>query len=114
MKFVVRLILVAVLAAFAVSSVAHAAGSAEMAAAMIASDDAAVHMSDCDACGDLDADDMGVACGFVCGAGGFAAVLAPQAYGIVSAPRGALGLAITRDFCGVSSPPAKHPPRTLI
>lgn len=114
MKFLARLILVAVLAAFAVSSVAHAAGSAEMAAAMITSDDAAMHMSDCDACGDVDAGDMGVACGFVCGAGGFAAVLAPQAYDIVSTSREALGPAVTQDFCGVSSPPAKHPPRSLI
>src|SRR3546814_16223585 len=87
MNFVARLIIVAVLAAFAVSSVAHAAGSAEMAAATIACDDAATHMSDCDACGDLDAGEMGVACDFVCGAGGFAAVLAPQAYGIVPADR---------------------------
>ena len=102
MKFVARLILVAVLAVFAVSSVAHAAGSADMAAAMIASGDAAMPMSDCDAC-----DDTGAA-------GSFAAVVAPQAYGIVSSPREALGPAVTQDFCGLSSPPAKHPPRTLI
>ena len=114
MKFLARLILVAVLAAFAASSVAHAAGSAEMAAAMIASDDAAMHMSDCDPCGDTDAGEMGLACGFVCGAGGFAAVLAPQAHGVVSASREALGPAVTQDFCGIASPPAKHPPRTLI
>ncbi|MET4702077.1 hypothetical protein ABIE65_005128 [Constrictibacter sp. MBR-5] len=114
MNFVARLIIVAVLAAFAVSSVAHAAGSAEMAAATIACDDAATHMSDCDACGDLDAGEMGVACDFVCGAGGFAAVLAPQAYGIVSAPREALRAPVTQEFSGVSSSPAKPPPRTLI
>ncbi|WP_339834313.1 hypothetical protein [uncultured Parvibaculum sp.] len=114
MKFVARLILVAVLAVFAVSSVAHAAGSADMAAAMIASGDAAMPMSDCDACDDTGAGEMGLACDLVCGAGSFAAVVAPQAYGIVSSPREALGPAVTQDFCGLSSPPAKHPPRTLI
>ena len=114
MKFVARLILVTVLAAFAASSIAHAAGSAEMAAAMIASDDAATHMSDCDVCGDTDSGEMGLTCELVCGAGGFAAVLAPQAFDNVSAPREALGPAVTQDFSGLSSPPAKQPPRTLI
>lgn len=114
MKFLARLILVTVLAAFSASSVAYAAGSAEMTAAMIASDGAAMHMSDCEACGDPETGEMGVACDFVCGAAGFAAVLAPQARGIVSAGREALRPAVTQDFCGVPSPPAKHPPRTLI
>ncbi len=116
MKFVARLILVAVLAAFAANPVAQAAGSAEMAATMIASDDAAMHMPDCDACGDTDAAEMGLACGFVCGAGagGFAVVLAPQAYVIVSASREALEPAVTQDFRGIANPPAKHPPRILI
>lgn len=114
MTFLARLIFAAVFAAFAASSVAHAAGSAEMAAAMIASDDAAMHMSDCDACGDTDAGEMAVACDLVCGAGSFAAVLAPHGYGIVSVPREALGPAVTQNFCGVASLPAKPPPRTLI
>lgn len=114
MKFVARLILVAVLAAFAASSVAQAVGSAEMAAAMFASDDAAMHMPDCDACDDTDAGEMDLACGFVCGAGGFAVVLAPQPHVIVSASREALEPAVTQDFRGIASPPAKHPPRILI
>ncbi len=114
MKFVARLILVAVLAAFAANPVAQAAGSAEMAATMIASDDAAMHMPDCDACKDTDAGEMGLACGFVCGAGGFTVVLAPQLYVIVSALREAHGPAVTQDFRGIASPPAEHPPRTLI
>lgn len=114
MKSLARLIFVAVLAAFAASSVAHAAGSAEMAAVMISADDAAMHMSDCDACGDPDASEMGLACDFVCGAGSFTAVLAPQACAIVSAAREALGPAVTQDFRGVSGPPAQHPPQTLI
>lgn len=114
MKFFARLLLVAVLAAFAASSVAYAAGSAEMAAAMIASDDAAMDMSECDPCVDSGAGEMGVACSFVCGAGGFAAMLAPQTQGIVQAPRETLGPAVTHNFRGRTGPPAKQPPRTLI
>ena len=114
MRSVARLILVAFLAVFAASSVAQAAGSADMAAAMIASGDAARPMSDCDACDDTGAGETGLVCDLVCGAGSFAAVVAPQAYVIVSSPREALGPAVAQDFCGLSSPPAKQPPRTLI
>lgn len=114
MKFFARLLLVAILAAFAASSVAHAAGSAGMAAAMIASDEAAMDMSECDPCDDSNACEMGIACNFVCGAGAFAAVLAPQTQGIIHAPRETLWPAITQDWYGVTGPPAKQPPRTLI
>ena len=114
MIIAVRLILVVVLAVSLVSSVAHAAGTADMAAAMITSNDAATAMSDCNACDDAAAGEMGLACDLVCGAGSFTAVIASQAYCIVSSPREALGPAVTKDFCGFSSPPAKHPPRTLI
>lgn len=114
MKLVARLILVAVLAVFAVGSVAHAAGLADRAAAMIASGEAAMAMPGCDACDETGAGEMGLACDLVCGAGSFAAVVAPQASGFVASPREALGPAVTQDFCGLSSPPAKQPPRTLI
>lgn len=114
MKFFARLLLVAVLAAFAASSVAFASGSAEMAATMIVSDDAAMDMPECEACGASDASEMGIACDLVCGAGGFAAVLASQSQGIVQAPHQTLEPAVMQDFRGRTGPPAKQPPRTLI
>ena len=113
MQLIARLILVAVLAAFAVSPVAHAAASAGMAADMVASDAATMDMADCDACDVPGSGAMGIACDFVCGAGSFAAVLAPQTEGFAQAPGKSLGAAEAQDFCGLSSPPAKQPPRTL-
>ncbi|MBM9595030.1 hypothetical protein [Roseitranquillus sediminis] len=113
MQLIARLILVAVLAAFAVSSVAHAAGSAAMAADMVASDTAAMDMADCDACADPESGAMGISCDFVCGAGGFAAVLAQQCDAVALRPGAAPMSSVTRDFCGLSSPPAKEPPRIL-
>lgn len=108
-----RLILVAVLAAFAVSSVAHAAASAKMAAGMVASGAVTTDMADCDACVDPEPGAKGIACNFVCGAGSFAAVFAPQSERIAYAAGKCLEPAEALDFCGLSSPPAKQPPRTL-
>jgi len=113
MQLIARLILVAVLAAFAVSSVAHAAGSAAMAADMVASETTTMDMADCDACADPESGAMDISCDFVCGAGGFAAVLAQQCEAIASRPGEAAMPSATRDFRGLSSPPAKQPPRTL-
>ena len=113
MQLIARLILVAVLAAFAVSPVAHAAGSAVMAADMVSSDAGTMNMADCDACADPGSGAKGIACDFVCAAGGFAAVLAPQTERIVRTPGKSYEPAEARDFCGLSSPPAKQPPRTL-
>ena len=56
MQFLVRIIAVAVLAAFVAGSLAHAAGAAEMAVTMVSSSDAAMGMSDCETCADPDAD----------------------------------------------------------
>lgn len=115
MKLFARLLLVTVLAVFTAGSVAFAAGSAQMAATMIvASDEAAMDMPECDPCGASDAGEMGIACDLVCGAGGFAAVLAPQTQSIVQAPHEALWPAVAQGSYGLTGPPAKQPPRTLI
>ena len=114
MKLFARLVVVTVLAAFAASSVAYAAGSAEMTAAMIASDDAAMDMSDCDACGDADAGQTAFACNFICGAGGFASLLVPQSQGMFQSPRQTLSPVVTQNLRGLTGPPAKQPPRSLI
>ena len=114
MQLVARLILVAVLAAFAVSSVAQAAGSAGMAAEMVASGTATMDMADCDACDDPESGGMGLACDFVCGAGSFAAVLAQQTDRFAQATGGPLDLPVANDLRGLSGSPAKQPPRTLI
>ena len=114
MKFFARLLLVAVLAAFAASSVAVASGSAEMAATMIASDEAAMDMSECEPCGATDAGERGIACDLVCGAGGFAAVLAPQTQGVIQASRETVGSVVTQDSHGLTGSPPEQPPRLLI
>jgi hypothetical protein len=115
MRLIASLILATVLAAFAASSVVHAAGSAGMAAEMIASGATVAEMADCEACGDVESGANGIACDFHCCAGGFAAVPAPAQTEIAFRERGeALGHTLTRDFRGLTSPPAKEPPRTLL
>lgn len=113
MHLIARLLLVVVLAAFAVSSVAHAAGSAAMAADMVTSDAAVMDMADCEACADPGTGADGIVCDFVCGAGGFAAVLSQDCDAVALKPGEAAISSVTRDFCGLTSPPAKEPPRTL-
>lgn len=78
MKLFTRPMLAAVLAAFAANSLAHAAGAAEMARAMITPGNAVVEMSDCNPYGDDDAGELATACDFFCGAGGMAVVLPLQ------------------------------------
>ena len=114
MQLIARLILVAVLAAFAVGSVAQAAGSAGMAAEMVASGTAAMDMADCNPCDDPEAGGMGLTCGFVCGAGSFSAVLAPQTDKFAPETGALFHPAIANDYRGLSGPPAQQPPRTLI
>lgn len=109
-----RLILVAFLAVFAASTVAHVAGSAAMAASMIIANDTAMGMADCKACGDSDASAGGTACDFVCGIGALAALPAHSCEGIANLSGQALKFAQARDFRGLTSPPAKQPPRNLI
>lgn len=114
MQLIARLMLFAVLAVFAVSSVAHAAGSAAMTADMVVSDVATMDMTECDACDDPESGTMGISCDFVCSAGGLAAVLAQQCEAITVTPGEAAMSSVPGDFRGLTSPPAKHPPRILI
>ncbi len=114
MKSITRLILVVFLAVFAASTVAHTTGSAAMAASMITANDPAMAMADCEACGGSDASAGGIACDFVCGIGALAALPAPSCDGITRLPGQAVKFAQAREFRGLTSPPAKRPPRTLI
>lgn len=114
MRLIAGLILATVLAAFAASSVAHATGSAAMTAEMIASDAAPMDMTDCKACADPESGALGIACDFVCASSGLAAVLAQQCEAIAVTPGEAAMSSVPRDFRGLTSPPAKHPPRILI
>ena len=114
MKFLARLMLTAFLAAFAASAIAYSADSGEMAAFMVLSDDA-MENSDCATpCGDVDAGGSAAVCDIECGAGGFAAVLAPQTQGLFHAPRKILSPPAAQTSGGLAGPPAKQPPRILI
>ena len=112
MHFVARLIMIAVLAAFAVSSVAHAAGSARMASEMITAG-AEMPGADCEAC-DGSAGPLGVACDFVCNSATAVALVGASAEFGPIAVSSAHGLPIARDFRGLTSPPAKQPPKILL
>ena len=113
MRFLARLIMIAVLAAFAASSAAHAAGSARMASGMIA---AGVDMAEdgCEACDDDTAGALGIACDFVCNSAAAAALLEASAEFGPLAVSSAHGMPIARDFRGLTSPPAKQPPKILL
>jgi hypothetical protein len=113
MHFVARLIMITVLAAFAVGSVAHAAGSARMASEMIAAG-AEMAGAGCEACDDDTAGTLGVACDFVCNSATAVALVEASAEFGPLAVSSAHGLPIARDFLGLSSPPAKQPPRFLL
>lgn len=114
MQFLVRMIAVAVLAAFVAGSLAHAAGAAEMAVTMVSSSDAAMGMSDCETCADPDTDNAGSQCQLICMGGSFTAIPAPQPY-LAFTPRAKpVWLAVTNDMLGFTGPPAKEPPKSLI
>ena len=112
MQFIARLLFVALLAAFAVSSVAHAAGSAKMAADMVAIDVASMDMADCEACDGPELGGMGLACDFLCSSGSFAAVLGPQGDRFVQPTGDPLNTLVTGGHRGLICPPTEHPPRT--
>jgi len=114
MKLFVRLLMIAVLAAFAAGSVAHAAGSSEMAATMLVAGKMPMMASDCKACDGGELADMGSACDLLCATNSVAAMPVLQAAGLASLHRGALFPSADRDLVGHVGPPAEHPPRTLI
>ncbi|MDF1671200.1 MAG: hypothetical protein P1U83_16480 [Roseovarius sp.] len=114
MKFFARLMMIASLAAFAASSVAHAAGSAKMASEMIAEGVEMTALADCEACDDDATGSLGIACDFVCNSAAAAALVEASAEFDPLAVSSAHGMPIARDFRGLTSPPAKQPPRLFL
>ena len=113
MHVVARFLMIAVLAAFAASSVAYAAGSARMASDMITAG-AEMAGAGCEACDDDAAGALGIACDFVCNAAAAAALVDASADSGPSEVSSTHGMPIGRDFLGLTSPPAKQPPRFLL
>lgn len=68
----------------------------------------------CEACDDDTAGTLGVACDFVCNSATAVALVGASAEFGSIAVSSAHGLPIARDFRGLSSPPAKQPPRFLL
>ncbi|RKF12471.1 hypothetical protein D6850_17515 [Roseovarius spongiae] len=113
MHLFARLMMTAVLAAFAASSVAHAAGSARMASEMIVAG-VDVTGAGCEACDDDAAGTLGIACDFVCNSAVAAALVETSAGCGPFAVSSAHGMMIEQDFHGLTGPPAKQPPRLLL
>jgi hypothetical protein len=110
MHFVARLTMIAVLAAFAASSVAYAVGSARMASELIAAG-AEMTGAGCAACDDDAAGGFGAACDYVCNSAASAALVEASAEFGPHAVSNTHGMSVARDFLGLSTPPAKEPPR---
>ena len=113
MQFFSRFMMIAVLAAFAASSVVHAAGSARMASEMITAG-AEMAGADCEACNDDAAGTLGIACDFVCNSAAAAALVEASADSGPFVASIAFGMPIAPDFRGLTSPPAKQPPKLLL
>lgn len=112
-KFVCILV-VALLAVFAVGSVVHATSTTTMAVKMALADGGPMDMADCTGCdADGNGDESGLGCDLVCTApfvadlGAETALSVPAAVSTAS-PKGVY------DFVGRTSPPDPYPPRTLI
>jgi len=109
----VRIFMVALIAAFAVGTVAQAASSTTMSLKMALADGGAMDMADCQGCGsDGDGENEGLSCDIVC-VSPLLANLGVEAHALqVSGPS-----LSTRSFyhlAGRTSPPEPYPPRTLI
>lgn len=106
-----RLLCFLALMAFAVGAVAHSAGSAAMASAMITADAGMSGMDDCNACGDPQAGLKGAVCDFVCNVTGMVAVP------IITTGTDPVATSMTHDRMpervarGITGPPAYEPPR---
>ena len=114
MQFLARFMMIATFVAFAASSVAHSAGSAWVASGMIAADVEMTTLADCKACDDDSAGASGIACDFVCNSGTTAAVVEASVNSDLVAVPYNYGMPIARDFRGLTSQPAKQPPRFLL
>lgn len=109
----VRILAVALLAAFSVGSVVHAASATTMSVTMALADHGAMDMADCDACcpGPDESGDC-VACDAVCLAP-LVANLGPGGALSISARVPLAGCAIP-DFVGRTGQPEPFPPRNLV
>lgn len=114
MRFLTRFIVIATLAAFAASSVAHAAGSARMATEVIMADVKIESLINCEACDDDAANTPGLVCEFVCSSAAAAPLEnAPMDIGLFPVSS-AHGIPAGQNFLGLTSPPAEHPPRLFL
>lgn len=112
-KFV-RILVVALLAVFAVGSVVHATSTTTMAVKMATANGGPMDMADCTGCdADGNGDESGLACDLVCTAPFVADLGAGTALGV---PVGESTAALkgVYDFVGRTGPPVPYPPRTLI
>lgn len=108
-----RILVIAVLAAFAAGSVVHVASATTMSVKMALSDTGAMDMADCEGCGSSGGDgDGGLTCDIVCLAP-LLANLSPD--GVLAVSPGASPTSPAfYDFVGRTGPPEPYPPRTLI
>ena len=109
----VRIFVFALLAAFAVGSVAHATSTTTMSIKMALADGGAMDMADCQGCGSDSGDNNGgIDCDMVCVAPILAnlnlEVSVPAVVGISPSA------SAFYDLVGRTGPPEPYPPRTLI
>ena len=111
MKFIARIFCLLSLVAFVTGAVAHSAGSAAMASAMITADVDMALGGDCEACDNPGDGVEGTACNFACTVSGMVAI---QSITDGSAPKftsAKLGLMSNQAGPSIAGPPGKQPPR---
>tara|TARA_R110000787_G_scaffold262422_10_gene368035 strand:+ start:509 stop:850 length:342 start_codon:yes stop_codon:yes gene_type:complete len=113
MKKFVRILMIALIAAFAVGTVAHAASNTAMSLKMVLADGGAMDMADCQGCGfDGDGENEGLSCDIVC-VSPLLANLGVEAQ-VLQVSRPSLSTRSFYDLAGRTGPPEPYPPRTLI
>ena len=113
MTLLARLLVIALLAVFAASSVAQASAATTMAARMALAADHGMGMEDCQACGSGDARKADAICDLACvPAPALTALGWDQAPAFVSTASHPAPAA--RDLAGWTGPPDPHPPRSLL
>lgn len=109
----VQILVFALLTAFAVGSIAHAAGTTTMSLKMALGDAGVVDMADCQGCGtDTDGDEGGLDCDVVCVAP-ILAYLSPEE-GVPAVTGLTPSVRAFYNLVGRTGPPEPSPPRTLI
>ena len=111
MNIVTRLLCVFAIVAFATSAIAHSAGAAVMASAMITAEAGMSGMDDCDACDDPE---TSIVCDFVCNAPGMAAIAVPPEGPIPTVTSDVHVSVPERSLRGFAGPPSTQPPRSYL